>query len=129
MRWYNPNTQTDALVVLPISKASAQQRAGRAGRTKPGKVFRLYKEEAFENLSDFTPPEMERSNLSSAVLQLKALGIDDVIHFDFPNPPPARHLAVALELLFALNAVDDNGQLTESTGESLKLMKAILFVT
>lgn len=64
---------------------------------------RLYTEDDFEKLATFTPPEVQRSNLSPAVLQLKALGIDDVIHFDFPNPPPARHLAAALELLFALN--------------------------
>jgi ATP-dependent RNA helicase DDX35 len=63
---------------------------------------RLYTEDYFYTLNRFTPPEVQRSNLSSAVLQLKALGVDDVIHFDFPSPPPARHLAIALELLFAL---------------------------
>ena len=62
----------------------------------------MYKEEDFHKLTQFTPPEVQRSNLASAVLQLKALGVDDVVHFDFPSPPPARHLAVALEILYAL---------------------------
>jgi len=116
MRWYNPDTQTDALVIVPISQASAQQRAGRAGRVRAGKVYRLYKEDDFHKLAQFTPPEVQRSNLASAVLQLKALGVDDVVHFDFPSPPPARHLAVALEILYALQAIDDNGRLTDPMG-------------
>ena len=71
-----------------ISKASAQQRAGRAGRTKPGKCFRLYTEKAYQNeMQDNTYPEILRSNLSTVVLQLKKLGIDDLVHFDFMDPP------------------------------------------
>ncbi|EFX63709.1 hypothetical protein DAPPUDRAFT_335094, partial [Daphnia pulex] len=114
LKWFNADTQTDALVVVPISQASAQQRAGRAGRIRAGKVYRLYTEDYFYTLNRFTPPEVQRSNLSSAVLQLKALGVDDVIHFDFPSPPPARHLAIALELLFALKAIDTSGRLTDA---------------
>ena len=73
-----------------ISKASAQQRAGRAGRTKPGKCFRLYTEKAYQNeMQDNTYPEILRSNLSTVVLQLKKLGIDDLVHFDFMDPPGA----------------------------------------
>jgi len=116
MRWYNPDTQTDALVVVPVSQASAQQRAGRAGRVRPGKSYRLYTENDYHNLAQFTPPEVQRSNLAPAVLQLKALGVDDVVHFDFPSPPPARHLAVALEILYALQAIDDSGRLTDPMG-------------
>ena len=56
-------------------------------------------------MAQFTPPEVQRSNLAPAVLQLKALGVDDVVHFDFPSPPPARHLAVALEILYALQGM------------------------
>lgn len=64
----------------PISKASAQQRAGRAGRTRPGKCFRLYTEKAYKNeMQDNTYPEILRSNLGSVVLQLKKLGIDDLV--------------------------------------------------
>lgn len=59
----------------------------------------------------FFHPEVQRSNLASTVLQLKALGIDDIIHFDFPSPPPARHLAVALEQLFALQGFCSSKQL------------------
>ena len=69
-----------------ISKASAQQRAGRAGRTKPGKCFRLYTEKAFQ-MHDNTYPEILRSNLGTVVLHLKKLGIDDLVHFDFMDPP------------------------------------------
>ncbi len=64
--------------------------------------LRLFTEDSFDSLNRFTPPEVQRSNLASGVLQLKALGVDDVIHFDFPSPPPAQHLAIALESLFAL---------------------------
>nr|CAD7444609.1 unnamed protein product [Timema bartmani]CAD7455705.1 unnamed protein product [Timema tahoe] len=76
---YNPRIRVESLLVSPISKASAQQRAGRAGRTKPGKCFRLYTEKAFKNeMQDNTYPEILRSNLGSVVLQLKKLGIDDL---------------------------------------------------
>lgn len=66
-----------------MSQSSAVQRAGRAGRVRSGKVFRLYTEEAFHSLEQATPPEMQRVNLSAAVLQLKALGIDSIARFDF----------------------------------------------
>lgn len=78
----------ESLLVTAISKASAQQRAGRAGRTKPGKCFRLYTEKAYkQEMQDNTYPEILRSNLGSVVLQLKKLGIDDLVHFDFMDPP------------------------------------------
>ena len=70
-------------MVVPISQSSAVQRAGRAGRVRSGKVYRLYTEEAFMSLEETMPPEMQRVNLSSAVLQLKALGIDNIVRFDF----------------------------------------------
>ena len=85
---YNPRIRVESLLVSAISKASAQQRAGRAGRTKPGKCFRLYTEKAYQNeMQDNTYPEILRSNLGSVVLQLKKLGIDDLVHFDFMDPP------------------------------------------
>jgi pre-mRNA-splicing factor ATP-dependent RNA helicase DHX15/PRP43 len=63
-------------------------RAGRAGRTRPGKCFRLYTEKAYKNeMQDNTYPEILRSNLGTVVLQLKKLGIDDLVHFDFMDPP------------------------------------------
>jgi pre-mRNA-splicing factor ATP-dependent RNA helicase DHX15/PRP43 len=81
---YNPRIRVESLLVSPISRASAQQRAGRAGRTRPGKCFRLYTEEDFLNgLQESTYPEILKSNLGSIVLQLKKVGIDDLVHFDF----------------------------------------------
>lgn len=81
---YNPRIRVESLLVSPISKASAQQRAGRAGRTRPGKCFRLYTEKAYKNeMQDNTYPEILRSNLGSVVLQLKKLGIDDLVHYIF----------------------------------------------
>ncbi|XP_005178810.2 ATP-dependent RNA helicase DHX15 homolog [Musca domestica] len=111
---YNPRIRVESLLVSPISKASAQQRAGRAGRTKPGKCFRLYTEKAYKNeMQDNTYPEILRSNLGTVVLQLKKLGIDDLVHFDFMDPPAPETLMRALELLNYLAALDDDGNLTD----------------
>jgi len=111
---YNPRIRVESLLVSPISKASAQQRAGRAGRTKPGKCFRLYTEKAYKNeMQDNTYPEILRSNLGAVVIQLKKLGIDDLVHFDFMDPPAPETLMRALELLNYLAALDDDGNLTE----------------
>ncbi|CAD5225787.1 unnamed protein product [Bursaphelenchus okinawaensis] len=111
---YNPRIRVESLLVCPISKASAMQRAGRAGRTKPGKCFRLYTEKAYKSeMQDQTYPEILRSNLGSVVLQLKKLGIDDLVHFDFMDPPAPETLMRALEMLNYLSAIDDNGDLTE----------------
>ena len=73
----------ESLIVVPISQSSAIQRAGRAGRMRSGKTYRLYTEDTFGRLEKNTPPEMQRVGLSSAVLQLKALGIDNIVRFDF----------------------------------------------
>ena len=111
---YNPRIRVESLLVTPISKASAQQRAGRAGRTKPGKCFRLYTEESFKSdLIEQTYPEILRSNLASVVLHLKKLGIDDLVHFDFMDPPAPETLMRALEQLHYLGALDEEGELTE----------------
>jgi pre-mRNA-splicing factor ATP-dependent RNA helicase DHX15/PRP43 len=110
---YNPRIRVESLLVTPISKASAQQRAGRAGRTKAGKAFRLYTEGAFKSeLIEATYPELLRSSLSSVVLHLKKLGIDDLVHFDFLDPPSPETLMRALELLNYLGALDDEGNMT-----------------
>ncbi|CAN3374492.1 hypothetical protein DIURU_004722 [Diutina rugosa] len=110
---YNPRIRVESLLVSPISKASAQQRAGRAGRTRPGKCFRLYTEEAFnKELIDQSYPEILRSNLSSTVLELKKLGIDDLVHFDFMDPPAPETMMRALEELNYLQCLSDEGDLT-----------------
>merc|ERR1719436_202792 len=111
---YNPRTHVESLLVSPISKASAMQRAGRAGRTRPGKCYRLYTLETFDKeLPESTYPEIIRSNLSSVVLQLKKLGVDDIVHFDFMEPPSPEAMMRALEMLHFLGAIDEESDLTE----------------
>jgi pre-mRNA-splicing factor ATP-dependent RNA helicase DHX15/PRP43 len=111
---YNPRIRVESLLVSPISKASAQQRAGRAGRTRPGKCFRLYTEAAFKKeLIEQSYPEILCSNLSSTVLELKKLGIDDLVHFDLMDPPAPETLMRALEELNYLACLDDDGNLTQ----------------
>ena len=110
---FNPKLGMDSLVISPISQASAKQRAGRAGRTGPGKCYRLYTEQAFK--TEMLPtniPEIQRSNLGNVVLQLKAMGINDLLGFDFMDPPPVATLVGALESLHALGALDEEGLLT-----------------
>ncbi|KAI0028653.1 P-loop containing nucleoside triphosphate hydrolase protein [Vararia minispora EC-137] len=105
---YNPRIRVESLLVSPISKASAQQRAGRAGRTRPGKCFRLYTEKDFmKELEEQTHPEILRSNLANTVLELVKLGIDDLVHFDYVDAPAPETLMRALELLNFLAALDD----------------------
>ncbi|KAK1822039.1 hypothetical protein LTR12_003563 [Friedmanniomyces endolithicus] len=117
LRVYNPTSGIDTLTSTPISRASATQRAGRAGRTKPGKCYRLYTDSAYTHtLPETTVPEIQRSNLAALVLQLKALGIDNLARFHFLSPPPAELLVRALELLFALGALDDYAKLTKPLG-------------
>ena len=116
LRAFDPKTGIDTLTVTPNSKASATQRAGRAGRTKPGKCYRLYTESAYQSLPEATIPEIQRSNLAPTILQLKALGIDNVIRFDFLTPPPAELVIRAMELLYALGAVDDYAKLSKPLG-------------
>eukprot|EP00892_Ulva_mutabilis_P006507 jgi/Ulvmu1/4228/UM191_0001.1 len=111
---YNPRARVESLLVSPISRASAHQRSGRAGRTRPGKCFRLYTEESYKkDLQEQTYPEILRSNLGNVVLQLKKLGIDDLVHFDFMDPPAPETLMRALELLNYLGAIDDEGEMTD----------------
>jgi pre-mRNA-splicing factor ATP-dependent RNA helicase DHX16 len=111
---FNPRTGIESLLISPISKASAQQRAGRAGRTGKGSCFRLYTKWAYmSELQDSTTPEIQRTNLSNTVLTLKSLGIDDLLHFPFLDAPHAETLIRALELLYALGALRDDGELTK----------------
>jgi ATP-dependent RNA helicase DDX35 len=116
LRAYNPLTGIESLTATPVSKASATQRAGRAGRTKPGKCFRLYTESNFQALDEATIPEIQRSNLAPVILQLKALGIDNIVRFDFITSPPAELVIRALELLYSLGALDDYAKLTRPLG-------------
>ncbi|KAI8467813.1 MAG: P-loop containing nucleoside triphosphate hydrolase protein [Monoraphidium minutum] len=111
---YNPRTGMESLLVAPISRASANQRAGRAGRTSAGKCYRIYTHWAFMNeMEADTVPEIQRTNLGTVVLMLKSLGIHDLVGFDFMDPPPAEALLRALEQLYALGALNDRGELTK----------------
>ncbi|KAK6070540.1 helicase associated domain-containing protein [Seiridium cupressi] len=116
LRAFDPKTGIETLTATPVSKASASQRAGRAGRTRTGKCFRLYTEEHFQALPDANVPEIQRSDLAPFVLQLKALGIDNVVRFDYLTPPPAELLIKATELLFSLGALDNYAKLTRPLG-------------
>ncbi|KAG7547030.1 Helicase C-terminal [Arabidopsis suecica] len=116
-KFYNPISDIESLVVAPISKASARQRSGRAGRVRPGKCYRLYTEEYFLNqMPGEGIPEMQRSNLVSTVIQLKALGIDNILGFDWPAPPSPQAMIRALEVLYSLQILDDDAKLTSPTG-------------
>lgn len=110
---YNPKTGMDALVICPISKAQAKQRAGRAGRTGPGVCYRLYTESAYQNEMLESPvPEIQRTNLANTVLTMKALGINDVLTFDFMDKPAESQIVAAMHNLYMLGALDDEGFLT-----------------
>jgi len=114
---YNPISDLESLVVAPISKASARQRAGRAGRVRPGKCFRLYTEEYYLNeMQSDGIPEMQRSNLVSCIIQLKALGIDNILGFDWPASPSPKAMIRALEILFSLGILDEDAKLTVPIG-------------
>jgi len=111
---YNPATGMSKLVAVPCSRAAADQRKGRAGRVGPGTCFRLYTKWAFQNeMDENTTPEIQRTNLNSVVLLLKSLGINDLLEFEFMDPPPTETLIGALNQLFALQALNHQGELTK----------------
>jgi pre-mRNA-splicing factor ATP-dependent RNA helicase DHX38/PRP16 len=114
LKVYNPKMGMDTLQITPISQANASQRAGRAGRTGPGKCFHLYTERAFRD--EFyiqTIPEIQRTNLANTVLLLKSLGVRDLLDFDFMDPPPQDTITTSLFDLWALGALDNIGNLTD----------------
>lgn len=114
VKTYNNKTGMDSLVITPISQANARQRAGRAGRTGPGKCYRLYTEQAYRlEMLATAVPEIQRTNLTSVVLMLKAMGINDMITFDWMDPPPVHTLINSMETLWTLGALDDEGLLTD----------------
>ncbi|KAG8466897.1 hypothetical protein KFE25_008276 [Diacronema lutheri] len=114
MNSYNPRSGVESLIVTPCARSQANQRAGRSGRVAPGKCFRLYTKWAYlHELDDNVIPEIQRTNLGNVVLLLKSLGINDLLHFDFMDPPPAETLIRALEQLYALGALNDKGELTK----------------
>ncbi|KAF9103931.1 hypothetical protein BGX27_010310 [Mortierella sp. AM989] len=120
IRAYNPKTGMETLTTTIISQAAADQRAGRAGRIRSGKAYRLYTEATFlREMQPASVPEIQRSNLSGMILQLKALGIENVLRFDFMTSPPAEMMSKALELLYSLKALDEYARLTIPLGMRL----------
>ena len=114
LKVYNPRMGMDTLQITPISQANASQRAGRAGRTGPGKAFHLFTEAAFKDeMYIQTIPEIQRTNLSNTVLLIKSLGVKDLLDFDFMDPPPQDTITTSLFDLWALGALNNIGDLTE----------------
>lgn len=113
LKVYNPRIGMDALQVTPISQANANQRSGRAGRTGPGKCFRVYRSSAYrEEMLVNNVPEIQRTNLSNVVLLLKSLNVEEIMDFDFMDSPPEDTLLNAMYQLWVLGALDDQGKLT-----------------
>ncbi|KAI3880903.1 hypothetical protein MKX03_032728 [Papaver bracteatum] len=115
-RQYNPSTGMYSLEIVQISKVQANQRAGRAGRTRPGKCYRLYTSDSYhEDFCEVTVPEIQRSSLAGCVLYLKSLGLSgmDVLKFDFLDPPSRDSLEDALKQLYLIGAVDESGAITQ----------------
>ncbi|CAL9174287.1 unnamed protein product [Musa hybrid cultivar] len=109
---YNADLQVESLLVLPISRASAQRRSGCARRSAPGKCFRLYSQDFFNRVQPQDSPEILRANLAGTVLQFRKLGFDNLLHLDLMDPPPAETVMRAVETLKCLGALDDEGSLT-----------------
>ncbi|KAL7565334.1 hypothetical protein ACA910_014614 [Epithemia clementina (nom. ined.)] len=111
--YFDPVTSMERLIVGAISQASARQRSGRAGRVQSGKCFRLYTEKYYqEKMQAQTLPEIVRTNLTSLVLTLKALGVENILTFDFMDQPGIVSISHALETLYALGAMDGKTNLT-----------------
>lgn len=134
LKVYNPKIGMDALLVTPVSKANANQRSGRAGRTGPGFCFRLYTDRQFKDeLMEAAIPEIQRTNLSSVLLLLKSLGVKDLMQFDFMDRPPNDTIMNALYQLWILGALDNTGELTQTGRQMVEfpldppLSKMLLF--
>ncbi len=110
---YNPRTFTSSLIEGPISKASCNQRKGRAGRTREGTCYRLYGRKDFENRALFTTEEIYRTDLSEVVLRMAELGVTAFEEFDFISPPNREGLIAAIETLNLLDALDPDRTLSK----------------
>ncbi|KAI6196956.1 hypothetical protein M3Y94_01168600 [Aphelenchoides besseyi] len=119
LRVNNVHSNIETLMTLKVSKSSAKQRAGRAGRVLAGKCFRLYPESEYAKLPPSQIPEIQRVNLASAILQLKALGIQNLLKFSYISRPPSQLVIQGLHLLYALEAIDDNGLMTNPLGTTM----------
>ncbi|KAI9222932.1 adenosinetriphosphatase [Blastocladiella britannica] len=113
-KFYNAKIGMDALQLTPISQANGNQRSGRAGRTGPGKCFRLYTEQAFlDEMYVNTIPEIQRTNLANVVLLLKSMGVENLLQFDFMDPPPQDVILNSMYQLWILGSLSNTGDLTD----------------
>ena len=112
LNWYNPRSFTSSLIEAPISKASANQRKGRAGRTREGSCYRLYTRRDFENRPLFTTEEIFRTDLSEVILRMADLGITNFEDFDFISVPEKAGLIAGIETLNLLEALDPDRSLS-----------------
>ena len=141
LRACNLESGVETLLTCKISKGSAKQRAGRAGRVLAGKCFRLYPESEYASLLPTHIPEIQRINLAPAILQLKSLGVQNLLKFSYlsvclkrlqkSSPikidkrlqrPPSQLVIQGLHLLYALGAIDGDGLLTSSLGTQMSQM-------
>ncbi|MCX7655737.1 MAG: ATP-dependent RNA helicase [Treponemataceae bacterium] len=113
LNYYNPRTFTSSLIEVPISKASCNQRKGRAGRTQPGTCYRLYTRKDYDNRPLFTTEEIYRTDLSEVVLRMAELGITNFEEFDFISPPNREGLIGAIETLNLLDALAPDNSLSD----------------
>ena len=109
---YNPRTGLDSLEIVPIAQSEAVQRTGRAGRTAPGKCYRLYSKRFYDWMEETTVPEIQRTSLTGVVLSLKCTGIDNVLDFKYLDPPEEKMVLEALRQLYYFQAIDDKGAVT-----------------
>lgn len=120
---FEPGTGMNILRVCRISRSSANQRAGRAGRTEPGRCYRLYAQDDFELMPPHQEPEIRRVHLGVAVLRILALGIKNVQDFDYVDAPSAKAIEMALRNLIQLGAVTSQNNFYELTPEGRELIK------
>jgi ATP-dependent helicase HrpA len=111
---YSARTKVQRLPIERISKASADQRKGRCGRMSDGVCIRLYSGEDYEARTEFTEPEILRTNLASVILQMKAFGLGNVEDFPFLDPPDYRMIRDGYQTLHELAAIDEDNQITET---------------
>lgn len=120
---YSPRIKVQRLPIEPVSKASANQRAGRCGRTHPGVCIRLYSQDDFDRRPDFTDPEILRTNLASVILQMKALDLGEIEDFPFLEPPDARSIRDGYDTLLEIGALEGGGLRAELTDIGRKLAR------
>lgn len=121
MRLFDHERNLEILALLPVSKSNALQRAGRAGRQQPGKCFRLYNQNSYQELPDYHLPEILRVDISNSLLQLKSIGVKRVKDFQFMDAPEEAAIDHGLEILREIGALDTDEQITERGKELAEL--------